>query len=108
MKPEKNLKKKGCRIYTYNDKMYNSIKDIRPVCLYNAEKQKMIGIFSNIRVAATFLFNGEYPRKDYKRIHEAIRQKTTIIKNKLGFKVAVRRANEEQIKMLGTEEFILF
>lgn len=73
----------------------------RPIVLYDAKKQKAIGIFKQ-QVTATKYLYGNNNRKQ--NVGGALKKKQRIHNSLLNTPIAIRYANPDQIKLLGDQE----
>lgn len=79
----------------------------RPVAVYNCSNKELIGIFKYKVLVARYIFKNYNCDKNH-CIENCLKSNGRILKDlKFDFKVALRYANEEQIKMLGTEDYII-
>jgi hypothetical protein len=81
-------------------KTYN-ISDNRPLVLYDADRQKAIGIFRSQSLATKYLFPGGTKRFS---VNHALLKKIRIKNSDLKTTIAVRYANPEQLLLLGENE----
>lgn len=80
----------------------------RICCVYNADEQKLIGIFSSCRVTAKFIFGTNISTKMMHRVSDSCSAKKRVKNSQLGCNVAVRFATEEYKEILNGSCFKLF
>lgn len=73
------------------------------IAVYNAEKQELVGVFNNARLAAKFIYNNEIYPKDTAKIYCAAARSSKIKDKPMGFKMAFRFASKKQINLLDGE-----
>lgn len=81
--------------------------DLKPICVYNAEQQKLVAIFSTATLASKYIYGKNCSYDAQTRIYNYMRNKTRMVKNDLGFVVALRYANSSQVEQLGANPFIV-
>jgi hypothetical protein len=75
------------------------------IALYDANAKKLIGVFSTTTLVAKYIFEGAHTNRQTSRTSTAWCAKSKINYN--GMSYALRTANDEQKKILGTNEFII-
>ena len=81
-----------------------------PVSLYNADEQKIIGIFKSRVIAGKFMFGPGKDKQTFgQRIYAAVNKRGSIkaINNRLGCRVAPRNPSPEQSDLLGDKEYLV-
>jgi hypothetical protein len=84
--------------------------DENPVSLYNADEQKIIGIFKSRAIAGKFMFGPGKDKQSFnQRIVSAVSRRGSIkaINNRLGCRVAPRNPSPEQKELLGDKEYLV-
>ena len=87
-----------------------STGDENPVSLYNADEQKIIGIFKSRAIAGKFMFGPGKDKQTFnQRIVSAVSRRGSIpaINNRLGCRVAPRNPSSEQRDLLGDKEYLV-
>jgi hypothetical protein len=80
------------------------------VTLYNADEQKIIGIFKSRVIAGKFMFGPGKDKQTFnQRITSAVSRRGSIkaINNRLGCRVAPRNPSPEQRDLLGDKEYLI-
>lgn len=78
----------------------------RPIALYNTIKKELVGVFATLQLAGKYCL--PVSTNDISsKILDAVRRKRRIDKTKFDFSIAVRYANEGQLKKLGDDEFYI-
>lgn len=80
--------------------------DGRPIAIYNSIKKELIGIFSNVGLAAKYL-NPADNRAIEPLIRAAALRNGSVLKSKLKYKIAVRFANEIQRAELSNQDVVI-
>lgn len=76
------------------------------IVVYNPDKQKSIYVFVGFAACAKELFPKTSKQEQTKKIKYAMINKKRLDCPFLGHEIAIRRASEEHISLLGKEEFI--
>lgn len=78
--------------------------DSRPVSIYNIQKKELIAVFASPTIAIRYLY--DTPSVSNKRsVYQYISRKVKMKSTRFDFDVAIRYANEQQIKMLNGEDY---
>ena len=83
-------------------------EDSKAVAIYNADKKELVAIIGSMQLATKFIYGKYTNAKKYQNVHYAIAKKGRLVKNDLGFVVACRNGNKEQVDMLGDKDYIIF
>ena len=79
----------------------------RPISLYNSDKKELVGVFFTQKLALKYIYGYKWASRSC-YLWGAIAKKMVIRKNVLlGFPIAVRYANNEQIELLGDLDYII-
>jgi hypothetical protein len=82
----------------------------KPVSLYNADEQKLIGIFKSRVIAGKFMSGpGKAKQLIGQLISSAVRLRGSIkaVSNRLGCRVAPRNTSPEQMALLGDKDYLV-
>lgn len=77
------------------------------IAIYNVDKKELVGLFSGPAFAGRYLYAGVYSLKKCQKLSSASRIAARLRDKPKGYTVAVRKANQAQIKLLGELDFIL-
>lgn len=81
------------------------IENIVPISLYDANKQKLVGVFETLALCARYIFGDTHNSKVATRVHAARSRKCRLNHN--GMAYAIRIANEDQKALLGELEYVI-
>jgi hypothetical protein len=87
--------------------MRSNISNEKPIALYNADKQELIGVFDRPFRAAYFLFGSTVKITKGGHVVDAIHKKYRIGVSVFDFPVSARYANEDQVTLLGGKEYFI-
>ncbi len=80
----------------------------KPLVLYNAEKQEIVGYFSTPSLAGRYIFgNSKQCNRRCQLVYYSANNRGKILKSELPFKCAVRYANKEQAEILGGNDYLI-
>lgn len=85
--------------------MKNNIPHERPISIYNADEHYLIAIFKQPCLVMKYLFGKG--SSGMTNLNSAIRYKTRICTSNYPARVAVRFANDEQMKTIGENDFFI-
>lgn len=83
--------------------------DEKVIAVYNTDQKKLVAIIRGATLVSRYIF-GKYDvnrQTCVTRIYNAIKLKRVLRKNSIGFNVAVRNANKQQLEMIGSEEYLI-
>jgi len=78
----------------------------KQIVIYNCETKQVIYIFVGYAACSKLLFPKESKQYFTKKIRYHMEIKKKLMCDFLGFEIAIRKASEAQITLLGTEDYI--
>lgn len=79
----------------------------KPLLVYNADEQRLVGVFGNSDIVRKFIFGLNSAYKQSERIRKACLNKNRLPSGNLGFNVAVRYAKDEHIIKMDKKKYLI-